>query len=76
MLIYFISYFAPSPGASGVAELSTAALMSSILPRGLLPVFALLQRFFLLYIPVTLSLPVVLSALRRSRVAPDEGEPP
>jgi glycosyltransferase 2 family protein len=76
MLIYFISYFAPSPGASGVAELSTAALMSSILPRGLLPIFALLQRFFLLYIPVALGVPIVLSAIRRRSAPPGEGGAP
>ena len=66
MLVFFISYFAPSPGASGVAELTTAALMSAVLTRNLLPVFALLQRFFLLYIPVVLGVFTVLSALRRS----------
>ncbi|MCK5065467.1 MAG: flippase-like domain-containing protein [Candidatus Fermentibacteraceae bacterium] len=64
MLIFFISYFAPSPGASGVAELTTAALMSSVISRNLLPVFTLLQRFFLLYIPVILGVFTVLRALK------------
>lgn len=76
MLIFFISYFAPSPGASGVAELSTAALMSAILARNVLPLFTLLQRFFLLYIPVALGAAVVLSALRHHRPSPGELEAP
>ncbi len=66
MIIFFISYFAPSPGASGVAELTTAALMSSIISRNLLPLFTLLQRFFLLYIPVILGIFTVLNAVRRT----------
>ncbi len=66
MIIFFISYFAPSPGASGVAELTTAALMSSIISRNLLPLFTLLQRFFLLYIPVILGVFTVLKAIRRT----------
>jgi len=68
MLVFFISYFSPSPGASGVAELTTAALMSAVLPRSMLPVFALLQRFFLLYVPVTLGIFTVMSALRKREI--------
>jgi len=75
MLVFFISYFAPSPGASGVAELTTAALMSAILSRNLLPVFALLQRFFLLYIPVILGVFTVLSALKKTGARTAEKEP-
>jgi glycosyltransferase 2 family protein len=78
MLVYFISYFAPSPGASGVAELSTAALMSTILPRSLLPVFVLLQRLFLQHIPVALGALTVLAALKHQStgVEPREVESP
>lgn len=65
MLIFFISYFAPSPGASGIAELTTAALMSSVIAKSLLPVFTLLQRFFLLYIPVILGVITVMTAVRK-----------
>jgi len=53
-LVLFICYFSPSPGASGVAELSIAALMASVMSTDTLGVFTLLQRFFLLYIPVIL----------------------
>ncbi|RKZ07345.1 hypothetical protein DRQ25_11770 [Candidatus Fermentibacteria bacterium] len=58
-LVLFICYFSPSPGASGVAELSIAALMASVMSADTLSVFTLLQRFFLLYIPVILGAIVV-----------------
>jgi len=50
-IILFVLYFSPSPGGSGIAEISIAALMSFLMPEGVLGVFALLQRFFLLYVP-------------------------
>jgi hypothetical protein len=53
-IILFILYFSPSPGGSGIAEISIAALMSFLMPEGVLGVFALLQRFFLLYVPATI----------------------
>lgn len=74
MIIFFISYFAPSPGASGVAELTTAALMSSVISRNLLPLFTLLQRFFLLYIPVILGVFTVLRAVRRTETVNTTGD--
>ncbi|RKZ05262.1 hypothetical protein DRQ25_16555, partial [Candidatus Fermentibacteria bacterium] len=61
-LVLFICYFSPSPGASGVAELSIAALMASVMSADTLGIFTLLQRFFLLYIPVILGAFVVFKA--------------
>ncbi|MEN8208001.1 MAG: flippase-like domain-containing protein [Candidatus Fermentibacteria bacterium] len=61
-LVLFICYFSPSPGASGVAELSIAALMASVMSSDTLGIFTLLQRFFLLYIPVILGAIVVFKA--------------
>ncbi len=58
-IVLFICYFSPSPGASGVAELSIAALMASVMAEESLGVFTLLQRFFILYIPVILGAIVV-----------------
>ena len=58
-LVLFICYFSPSPGASGVAELSIAALMASVMSEDTLGIFTLLQRFFILYIPVILGAIVV-----------------
>jgi uncharacterized protein (TIRG00374 family) len=49
---FFILYFSPTPGASGIAEVSSVSLMSTIVPTGYLPVFAVLWRFFITYVGV------------------------
>jgi len=41
----FMIYYAPTPGASGVAELSSVWLMSKVLPPQMLLIYALLWRF-------------------------------
>lgn len=48
-LITFLLYFAPTPGASGIAELLSAAVMSVYLPRGLVPLYTLVWRMILSY---------------------------
>ncbi|HID94702.1 MAG TPA: flippase-like domain-containing protein [Candidatus Latescibacteria bacterium] len=52
IILVFLFYFTPTPGASLIAETSTAALMSGLIPSYLLPVFALLWRFFTTYFSV------------------------
>lgn len=39
-------YFAPTPGASGVAELSSVWLMGKLMPESILLIYAVLWRFF------------------------------
>lgn len=49
-LITFLLYFAPTPGASGIAELLSTAVMSSVyLPRELGPIYTLIWRSILSY---------------------------
>jgi uncharacterized protein (TIRG00374 family) len=43
---FFILYFSPTPGASGIAEISSVSLMSTLMPKAYLPVFAILWRIF------------------------------
>lgn len=43
-LISFLLYFAPTPGASGLAELLSAAVMSIYVPRVLTPSYTLIWR--------------------------------
>jgi len=50
--ITFLLYFAPTPGASGLAELLSAAVMSIYVPRILLPSYTLLWRFINSYATV------------------------
>ena len=49
-LITFLLYFAPTPGASGIAELLSTAVMSSVyIPRELGPLYTLIWRSILSY---------------------------
>ena len=63
-ILMCIIYFSPSPGGSGIAELSIAALMCTVVPESMLGVYSLLQRFFLLYVPVMLGSIVIFYELR------------
>jgi uncharacterized protein (TIRG00374 family) len=65
-LLRFILYFAPTPGGSGVGELSIAALMSALMPAYLLPIYAILYRTFHLYMPAALGAWVLFGELRKS----------
>ena len=51
-LISFLLYFAPTPGASGLAEVLSVAVMSIYVPRALLPSYTLLWRFINSYATV------------------------
>jgi glycosyltransferase 2 family protein len=49
-LITFLLYFAPTPGASGIAELLSTAVMSSVyIPKELSPLYTLIWRSILSY---------------------------
>lgn len=65
-ILMCIIYFSPSPGGSGIAEFSIAALMSAVVPESMLGVYSLLQRLFLLYVPVILGSIVIFYELRVS----------
>ncbi|MXZ00610.1 flippase-like domain-containing protein, partial [Candidatus Poribacteria bacterium] len=52
LVLNFVVLFAPSPGASGVAEVVTAALMEHLISKELIPLFVLLTRFFSIYCAV------------------------
>lgn len=63
-LLRFILYFTPTPGGSGVGEISIAILMSALLPMYLLPVYTVLYRSFQLFLPSALGAWVLLKELR------------
>lgn len=52
IILNFLIYFAPSPGASGVAEFGSAILMGMIVPKHFLGVFTVLWRLFTTFIGV------------------------
>lgn len=66
-LLHFILYVAPTPGGSGIGELSTAALMSSLVPAHLLGPFTLAYRFFMVYLPATVGAVLLAHTLRPGR---------
>ena len=51
-VLYLVLYFAPTPGASGLAELSAVAIMGPLLPSAHSGAFVLLWRMFSLYVPM------------------------
>lgn len=72
LVLILIFYFAPSPGAAGVAEVSTAAVMKGIIPPGFEGAFVLLWRMFTLFISLSVGAVVTMRTLYRKRT--DAGE--
>lgn len=52
MLYNFVVLFMPTPGASGVAEITKNRLMQNLIPKKLITPFVLLNRFFSVYFGV------------------------
>lgn len=49
VLITFLLYFAPTPGASGIGEILSALVMQVYVPGAMVPLYTLLWRFFVTY---------------------------
>ena len=49
-VLYFLLYFTPTPGGTGVAEGGCYVMFSSSIPNHLLGIFVILWRFFTIYI--------------------------
>jgi glycosyltransferase 2 family protein len=64
-LVMFLLYFAPTPGASGVGEVLSAAVMSSYVPRELTPIYILIWRLTLSYYTIGFGFLVFSSWVRR-----------
>jgi uncharacterized protein (TIRG00374 family) len=64
-LVMFLLYFAPTPGASGVGEVLSAAVMSSYVPRELTPIYILIWRLTLSYFTIGLGFLVFSGWVRR-----------
>ena len=48
-LVMFLLYFAPTPGAAGIGEVLSAAVMSAYVPRELTPIYIIIWRLTLTY---------------------------
>ncbi|TFG51845.1 MAG: hypothetical protein E4H37_07235 [Gemmatimonadales bacterium] len=51
-LITFLLYFVPTPGASGVAELTSAVVMSVYVPVAVTPLYTMIWRLILSYFTI------------------------
>jgi len=71
-LISFLLYFAPTPGGSGLAELTSAAVMSLYVPRELTPSYTLIWRFINSYATVIVGSLIFWYWLRRGLVGREE----
>jgi uncharacterized protein (TIRG00374 family) len=71
-LVMFLLYFAPTPGASGVGEVLSAAVMSSYVPRALTPIYILVWRLTLSYFTIGLGFLVFSGWVRRGLKSVDE----
>lgn len=75
-LQYLVLYFAPTPGASGVAELTAETIMRPLVSAALFTPYVILWRLFSLYVPMLLGALLLLPHLARSGAtgaAPDNG---
>lgn len=70
--ITFLLYFAPTPGASGLAELISAAVMSLYVPRELTPSYTLIWRFINSYATVIVGSMLFWHWLRRGLIGREE----
>jgi uncharacterized protein (TIRG00374 family) len=67
LVIQLILYAAPTPGGSGIAEISTGAVMSLLIPPGALVSFTLAYRFLLSYLPAAVGAFILARELRSER---------
>jgi uncharacterized protein (TIRG00374 family) len=73
-LVMFLLYFAPTPGASGVGEVLSAAVMSSYVPRELTPIYILIWRLTLTYFTLGFGFLVFSSWVRQGLRGVEESE--
>lgn len=65
ILITFLLYFAPTPGASGIGEILSALVMQVYVPKGLVPLYTLFWRLFITYGTVAVGSLVFYSWVRK-----------
>jgi len=66
-LVYLLLYFAPSPGGSGIAEISIAGLMAGVISEDYIGTFTLLQRSFLIFLPAIIGSFIALREINRAK---------
>jgi uncharacterized protein (TIRG00374 family) len=70
-ILFFVAYFGPTPGASGIAEFSNFWILTTLdIQPNMLGVYTVLWRFFTIFIGVSVGGLLVLSLIPRRRAAP------
>jgi uncharacterized membrane protein YbhN (UPF0104 family) len=70
-ILFFIAYFGPTPGASGIAEFSNYWMLSSLeIQPNMLGIYTVLWRFFTSFIAVAVGGLVVLTLIPRGTAKP------
>lgn len=67
-IVHLLLYFAPSPGGSGIAEVSHSALMAYVIPGKYTASFALIQRSIMILIPALLGAFVIIRTMSQEKV--------
>lgn len=67
LVLIMIFYFAPSPGAAGLAEISAAEVMKGIVPAGSIGAYVILWRLFTLLVGMGAGALVMVRTLYRGR---------
>jgi glycosyltransferase 2 family protein len=78
MALIFLVFFAPTPGAAGVAEAASLSIMDELVPVGLAPAYTFLWRFSTLYVGAIAGLVCLAHAMltdARLRLARPAGTP-
>ncbi|UCF06798.1 MAG: flippase-like domain-containing protein [bacterium] len=74
VVITLINYFFPSPGGSGAAEFSAAALMAAVVPTQIITFYVILWRLFTTYLSVAAGGIVILHEFgRKERLELESG---
>ncbi|UCD56248.1 MAG: flippase-like domain-containing protein [Candidatus Hydrogenedentota bacterium] len=66
LILILVFYFSPTPGASGVAEVSTAYIMGHVIPGSHTGIFVLLWRFFTLFLGMIAGAYILMRILLKS----------
>jgi len=67
-ILFFVTYFSPTPGGSGVAEFSNYLMMTFLnVERSMLGIYTLIWRFFTSFLGIGVGGLIVLSLFRRGK---------
>lgn len=65
---YLLLYFAPSPGGSGIAEVSITGMLAPFVTYAIAPSITLLHRSFMVFLPAIIGAFVILEQLNKEKL--------